>query len=70
MRCLVVGYSEPAVLWVFAYVHTGMARKQRVNFSLAPDVVDKLDEIPDGDRSTFVERAVRETELPEEYVDA
>jgi metal-responsive CopG/Arc/MetJ family transcriptional regulator len=46
-----------------------MARKQRVNFSLAPDVVEKLDEIPDGDRSTFVERAVRQTDLPEEYAD-
>ena len=46
-----------------------MARKQRVNFSLAPDVVDKLDQIPEGDRTTFVERAVRETDIPEEYTD-
>jgi len=69
MRVPLNGYSEPAVLWVFAYVHTRMARKQRVNFSLAPDVVDKLDEIPEGDRTTFVERAVRETDLPEEYAD-
>lgn len=69
MRVPLSTFSEPAVLWVFAYVHTRMGRKRRLNFSLADDVVDKLDEIPDGERTAFVERAVRETDLPEEYAD-
>jgi hypothetical protein len=46
-----------------------MGRKRRLNFSLADDVVDKLDQIPDGERTAFVERAVRQTDLPEEYAD-
>jgi hypothetical protein len=46
-----------------------MGRKRRLNFSLADDVVDKLDQLPKGQRTGFVERAVRETDLPEEYAD-
>lgn len=37
-----------------------MPRKQRVNFSLDPDVVNRLDDIPSGERSGTVETALRE----------
>lgn len=38
-----------------------MARKQRVNFSLDRDLVDRLDEeIPRGERSETVEHALQE----------
>lgn len=46
-----------------------MARKRRLNFSLADDVVEKLDQIPKGERTAFVENSVREKDLPEEYAD-
>ena len=38
-----------------------MPRKQRVNFSLDPDVVERLDsEVPKGERSETVEVALQE----------
>jgi len=60
---------SPTVLWVVAYIRTYMTRKTRLNFSLAPDVVTKLDKIPEGKRTAFVEESVRENDLPEEYTD-
>lgn len=37
-----------------------MARKQRVQFSLSPDVVERIDSIPRGERSGEVENALRD----------
>lgn len=37
-----------------------MARKQRVNFSLAPEIVDRLEDVPRGERSQTVEHALEE----------